>query len=55
MEVFARFSLAHEIYYFAILVERQIWFGDTVQISLVLQGSENLKKNKRVSQKTMTF
>ena len=32
-------------YYIAILVERQVWFGDTVQISLVWESSELCLKN----------
>ena len=32
-DIFARFSLAKSIYYLAICVEKQVWFGDPVQIS----------------------
>ena len=50
MEVFAWFSLAHEIYYFAILVERQILFGDTVQISSIgkWKPRESVQKDSSV-------
>ena len=42
--IFARFlrhsSLDSQNYYIAIWVERQVWFGETVQISLVLVSTE---------------
>ena len=33
-------------YYIAILVERQVWFGDTVQISLVWESTELCLQNR---------
>ena len=35
-DIFAWFSLAKSIYYLAICVEKQVWFGDPVQISFEL-------------------
>ena len=35
-DVFALFSVTMKIYYLAIWVERQVWFGDTVQNSFIL-------------------
>ena len=37
--VFGHSSQVSQNYYIAISVERQVWFGDTIQISLVSESS----------------
>ena len=50
LSIFAWFwrhsSLDSQNYYIAIWVERQVWFGDTVQISLVWESTELCLQNR---------